>query len=315
MAELTDYIPEGCLVPIADYTVNAPPLLLNALLNVLVLLFIHRFAGTPLNKTALAMCVVGAILNASLSFIVPGVLQRTYYVAINTFTTSLVAIMAGMGNMARSAAAAAAKSLSKAGKKAANVDSAEQHQCAVWSGQPQIMGFFTVLLLKEGWEIAKNRKLAAQHHYNEHQANHAVLSPSDDNYAASLGLLNTLRSTLSRAEFVLEHQMDRFATVQLYYKNACRSDVFESNTHASFFMKMNDAGSAKFHDTVKQKYGEMTYSTIKDLVARIKAGEIEVEDCAPSTTAVASIVASSTAIVERRGPGRPPGPGRAGSTK
>ena len=58
----------------------------------------------------------------------------------------------------------------------------------------------------------------------------------------------------------------------------------------------------------------MTYSTIKDLVARIKAGEIEVEDCAPSTTAVASIVPSSTAIVvapEKRGPGRP----RAGSTK
>ena len=201
-----------------------------------------------------------------------------------------------------------------AGEKPANADTAEAHTFAMWSGQPQIMGFWQMLLLQQGWEIAKTRKLAAQHAYNDHKANHAVLHPSDDDYVASLSLLNTLRATVDRAEFVLQHQMDRYMTVKQIYKNACRSDVFEANTHSSFFMRMNDAGSSKFHDTVKQKYGEIAYSTIKELVARIKAGEVAEEDMPPSTTATSSIVggnSSALVVSSSSGSGKK---GRAGST-
>ena len=166
----------------------------------------------------------------------------------------------------------------------------EAHFFAAWSGWPQIMAFYEVVCLKQRWEIARNRMVAAQTAYNHHKANHDVLHPADDGYAASAATLHTLLAHVNREAYVLFHQESRYKAVRQVYKNACRSDVFEPNTHSSFFAKINDAGHQRFNQSVNAKYGDLTLATIKDFVRRIKEGEVEEIDQPAAKPAAAAAV-------------------------
>jgi hypothetical protein len=167
------------------------------------------------------------------------------------------------------------------------------------------MAFYETVCQKQRWEIARNRKLAALNAYNHHKANHDVLHPADDGYAASAAALHTMLALVNREEVVLQDQQSRYNIVKAVYQNACRSDVFEPNTHSSFFAKINDAGQQRFNQAVNAKYGDLTLATIKDFVRRIKDGEVEENDQPAAKPAAAAIGDDEEALAAPSAAARP----------
>ena len=261
--------------------------------SVLLLVLTSWMTKTPLKTASLAAAVILALLNAGLSFHIHGFLVRIIQSAMGAIGTAAVACWLSLRATAGRVAAAVIAAPPRRNCAAGDDYSAEveEHFCAAWNGWPQIMAYYEVVCLKQRWEIARNRKLAALTAYNNHKANHAVLHPADDGYAASAATLHTLLALVNREEVVLQHQQDRYTTVKAVYKNACRKDVFEPNTHSSFFAKVNDAGQQRFNQAVNAKYGDLTLATIKDFVRRIKDGEVEELDqpAAKPTAAAASL--------------------------
>lgn len=230
----------------------------------------------PLKTSSLAAAVILALINAGLSFHIHGFLVRIIHSILSAFGSVAVACWLSLRNtVGRVAAAVIAPARGRCVAGDDIDDALTAHFRAMWMGWPQIMAFFEVVFLGQRWAIARNRLVKAQNDYNHHQANHAVLHPSDDGYAASAAHLMTLLATVNREASVLSQQEDRYKTVKQLYKNACRSDVFEPNTHSSFFSKINDAGQQRFNQSVSAKYGDLTLATIKDFVRRIKDGEVE----------------------------------------
>lgn len=255
--------------------------------SLLLLAFTSYMTKSPLKTTSLAAAVILALLSAGLSFHIHGFLVRIIQSALGAIGSAAVAswlsLRATAGRVAAAVIAAPARGRCVAG----DDDSAEveAHFFAAWNGWPQIMAFYEVVCLKQRWEIARNRMVAAQTAYNHHKANHDVLHPADDGYAASAATLHTLLALVNREANVLFHQESRYKAVKQVYKNACRSDVFEPNTHSSFFTKINDAGHQRFNQAVNAKYGDLTLATIKDFVRRIKEGEVEEIDQAAAKPA------------------------------
>jgi hypothetical protein len=260
--------------------------------SLLVLALTSYMTKAPLKTTSLAAAVILALLNAGLSFHIHGFLVRIIQSALGAIGTAAMASWLSLRDTAGRVAAAVIAAPAARPKGAAGADESAEvqaHFFAAWSGWPQIMAFYEVVCLGQRWEIARNRMVAAQSAYNHLKANHDVLHPTDDNYTSSAAMLMTSMAQVNREAVVLSHQEDRYKTVKQVYKNACRSDVFEPNTHSSFFAKINDAGQQRFNQAVNAKYGDLTLATIKDFVRRIKDGEVEESDQPAAKPAAAAI--------------------------
>ncbi len=278
-----------------------------------ILAFTSWMAKAPIKTGSLVAAVALALLNAGMCFYIHGFMVRIIQSALGAIGTTAVAFWLSVRFKAGQVIAAITAPRERC---VAGIDeSVEEHFCAAWHGWPQIMAYYEVVCLKQRWEIARNRKLAAVAAYNHHKANHDVLHPTDDNYAASTATLHTLLAAVNHEEVVLIHQKDRYTTVKEVYKNACRKDVFEPNTHSSFFARVNDAGQQHFNKSVNSKYGDLTLATIKDFVRRIKEGEVEELD-QPAARPAAALEDEGEVVPAISGggaPNRPGRPGRAGS--
>jgi len=247
----------------------------NVAASVLILYWSNHFLGAQTTRTAILGCVAAAIFNAGFSLYVQGILQRALFMAINSFTVGLITVWVAVQQQLSGLAAAAA--LAKTAKRKPDnmdSDSVREHYFALWRGQPQIMAYFDMVLQKERWKVALTNKAAAEAKYNAHKAHHAILHPSESEYIVSKANLEMLLHQVTEYEVTYTSAQDRYAEIRKVYNDACIESVFKPNTHSSHYMKLNHAGSNTFHNEVRKEFGELTYSVIKDIAARMGRGEI-----------------------------------------
>jgi hypothetical protein len=258
----------------------------NLAASVLILYVSNRLLGAQTTRAAILGCVAAALFNTGFALYVQGILQRALFMAINSFTVGLITVWAAVRQQASSFGALA----KKAKGKSANMDSnsVQEHYFALWRGQPQIMAFFDMVLQKERWKVALTNKAAAEAKYNAHKAHHAILHPSESEYIVSKANLEMLLHQVTEYEVTYTSAQDRYAEIRKVYNDACVECVFKPNTHSSHYMKLNHAGSNAFHNEVRKEFGELTYSVIKDIAARMGRGEIGETDLKAAAPAPAA---------------------------
>lgn len=241
--------------------------------SVLILFLSNKLMGATTTRAAIYGVLLMALFNTGFALFVQGILQRAVFMIINSITVGMVTVWAVMREQLKGLA-----NLTKKAKGKADNNSVKVHYYALWRGQPQIMAFWEMVLQKERWKVALSNKTTAEAKYNAHKAIHDILHPSERAYAASKIELSNLLTDVSEYEVTYLSAQDRYAEIRKVYMDACVEGVFKANTHSSFYMKLNNAGSNSFHSEVRKEFGELTYHVVKDIVARMARNEIEETD-------------------------------------
>ena len=263
---------------LATYTPNTIIVAVSsAVLSAIVLFIAKKLLATSAFKWVLLGAFAATALNAGV--LAPlGLFNSVINIAISSFTASLCVLTATMTTALRNIAASAGSKILAVGEKAFAPASLEDHFHAKWYNQPKALAFWEVNAAKQQWNLAVAAKLKAQEQYNEQKANFEVLAPHDDDYTSQKALLDALKGVLNRAATTLEYQRERYSSIKAIYSNACLGAIFAQNTGVEHFLRLNDAGSNAFHNTVKNTWGEFAYTVLKDLAARQYRGEIEERD-------------------------------------